>query len=331
MRIIAGKYKGTTLFSPKDRSVRPTTDRAKENLFNLISSDVEGAAVLDLFAGSGALGIEALSRGASSAIFADSSGESLKICTKNLEKIGEKSECVKGDFIDVITRLSGREKKFDLIFMDPPYKFNYPEEALKEIKKTGILKKGGKIVIERSREGKPTPTPDGYRIVDSREYGAAVIEIVSECTACAVTGTFDPFTLGHEFLVERAAGLFDVVYLLFLVNPDKKPMIPLEKRMKLAKITLRKLPFKVVVDSYEGLAIDYCNRNNIKYIVRGVRDEKDFAYESEMAEWNYLHGGVKTLFVTAKDAAISSTEVRKRLEQHSDIAGLVDEEVEKLL
>lgn len=331
MRVIAGKYRGTALFSPKDRAVRPTTDRVKESMFNLISSDIDGAEVLDLFAGSGALGIEALSRGASGAVFADMAGESLKICVANLDKVGEKSECLRGDCADIVLKLGNRGKKFDLIFMDPPYKKGIAARAVAAVAETGILNKGGKIIIERAREDTPTEMPDGYRIVDSRAYGASVIEIAAECTACAVTGTFDPFTLGHEYLVRRAAELFDVVYVVFLINPDKQPSMPLEKRMKLAKIALRKFPFEVRIDAYEGLAIDYCRQNKIKYIVRGLRNAADFEYESEMAKWNYDNGGVVTLFAVAKDADISSTEVRKRLSEHADVADLVDEDIAKLL
>ena len=319
------------MFSPKDRSVRPTTDRVKESIFNLISADIEGAEVLDLFAGSGALGIESLSRGAAGAVFSDLSAESLKICIANLEKIGENSDCLRGDFNDVLKKLAAKGRQFDLIFMDPPYKKGLAAKAVEAVNETGVLKKDGKIIVERAREDSETELPDGYRIILSRAYGASVVEIIGRRTACAVTGTFDPFTLGHEYLVERAAELFDVVHIVFLVNPEKKPSMPLEKRMKLAKIALRKMPFEVRIDSYEGLAIDYCRRNKIKYIVRGLRNAADFGYESEMAEWNYRNGGVTTLFAVAKDADISSTEVRKRLSEHSDIGGLVDDDIAPLL
>ena len=331
MRVISGKFRGIVLTPPPDRAVRPTTDRVKESMFDLISYRLDGAKVLDLFSGSGALGIEALSRGAEYCLFADSSRESLRVTESNLKKICASFDIERGDFKKVLGGLSASGAKFDVVFLDPPYKTGLAAEALAAISEYSVLEKGGVIVVERARDDRPTVTPDGYRIVDSRAYGSSVVELVEKCTAAAVTGTFDPFTLGHLYLVEKAAEAFDKVYVVMLVNPDKTPSIPEKKRLKLIKLSLRKLPYKVETAFYDGLAIDYLAENNIKYIVRGVRSAADFEYESKMAEWNYAHGGVRTLLVPARDSDISSGRVRELISEHKSLKGLIDEDVRGIL
>ncbi len=331
MRIIAGRFKGRTLLSPKNRDVRPTTDRVKESLFNLLNDKIDGACVLDLFSGSGALGIEALSRGAAYAVFADNSRESLAVTEANLKKIDALHSVEYGDFSKVVAAMKSCGRKFDVVFLDPPYKKGIAAEAVAAVAEAGILAKDGVIVVERARDDVPTALPSGYRITDSRPYGSSEIELVKKCTAAAVTGTFDPFTLGHKYLVEKAAKIFDMVYVVILVNPDKQPMANVEKRIKYAKISLRDLPYPTRVDFFGGLAIDYMKQNNIEYIVRGVRSEKDFEYESRMARYNYVNGGVKTLLFPAHDASVSSGEVRERIAKHGSLTGFVDEKLINIL
>lgn len=331
MRIIAGKFKGRTLLSPKNRDVRPTTDRVKESLFNLLSDKIDGARVLDLFSGSGALGIEALSRGAEYAVFCDNSRDSLAVTEANLKKIDARYSVERGDFDRVVAGLKNRGKSFDVVFVDPPYKKGIAEAAVKAVAEAGILSLVGVIAVERARDDSPTPVPSGYRIIDSRPYGSSEIELIGKATAAAVTGSFDPFTLGHKYLVEKAAELFDVVYVVMLVNPDKKPSISVEKRLKYIKMSLRSLPYKVRVDFFGGLTIDYMRENNIEYIVRGVRSPEDFEYESGMAKFNFENGGVKTLLVPARDPGISSGEVRERIAEHNTLYGFLDEEVRGIL
>ena len=181
-------------------------------------------------------------------------------------------------------------------------------------------------MVERAREGKPPVTPKGYRITDSRDYGSSTVELVEKASACCLTGTFDPFTLGHEYLLECALKEFDVVHIAVLVNPEKVTSLSPEKRVKLITQCVRKYRRKIVVGYYEGLAIDYCKKNDIEYIVRGVRNSEDLAYEREMAEWNFTHGGIKTLLIPARDADISSTAVRARLKEGLSVDGMVDAE-----
>lgn len=118
MRIIAGSHKGRKLTAPKNNA-RPTLDRAKETLFNILQFSIAGRDVLDVFAGSGALGLEAVSRGANSAVFVDSDQKSVEAIEKNCKLIGCRADVIKGNFVQALSRLKPR--KFSLVFVDPPY------------------------------------------------------------------------------------------------------------------------------------------------------------------------------------------------------------------
>ncbi len=153
MRVITGKARGVALKTPEGLQTRPTTDRVKEALFSIIQFDLPGSAVLDLFAGTGQLGIEALSRGAKSAVFVDAADAPCKLVKENLRrtKLEQQARVVKGDYLSFLR--SSRES-FDIIFLDPPYAEVFLENALKCISEIDILRSGGIIVSERPL-GKP--------------------------------------------------------------------------------------------------------------------------------------------------------------------------------
>ena len=177
MRVITGKYKGRQLFSPKDQAIRPTTDRIKENVFNLIQGRVAGAAFLDLFGGSGAMTIEALSRGAAKAVTVDASRDSAELIKKNFRKVGVGNEAQLWEITyDVaLKRLAGQ--KFDLIYLDPPYKAGLEADVLDKIVQNGVLKEGGAIVYEHATEI-PFAYQGGLKTFDSRKYGSVTIELL---------------------------------------------------------------------------------------------------------------------------------------------------------
>ena len=174
MRIIAGKYRGKVLATFRGDAVRPTADRVKESMFQILSSRLSGARVLDLFCGSGALGIECLSRGATEAWFNDASKESLKLLEKNLERVTEPRKITCDDFRGCLKRVSG---KFDLIFSDPPYKENYLEEILKIVSERGLLSEGGLVIHESEREEQ---APAGWKVADLRRYGRTFIHFLEK-------------------------------------------------------------------------------------------------------------------------------------------------------
>ncbi len=173
MRIIGGKYRSRVLKEFTGESVRPTSDRAREALFNILSVKTYGARVLDLFAGSGALGIESLSRGAKEVVFNDLSKDSLAILKANLSALKISSEEARISNYDYAVCLESLRGQFDLIFIDPPYRFDYGENALKTISQKGLLSEEGVAVYERDRpfEGEI----DGLEKYDERKYGKAYL------------------------------------------------------------------------------------------------------------------------------------------------------------
>lgn len=154
MRVIAGKYKGHKLYSLTGVNTRPTLDRVKETLFNIIQNDIKGANVLDLFAGTGALGIEAISRGAEFSTFVDNNKNSINIINKNIEKVKafDKVKVINTNYKDAIIKFKQEKSSFDIIFLDPPYNKNILKDLLESIKSLEILNDNGIIVIEHELE-----------------------------------------------------------------------------------------------------------------------------------------------------------------------------------
>lgn len=169
MRIIAGKYRGRVLAEFKGEAVRPTSDRVKESLFQILTPKLVGARVLDLFCGSGALGLECLSRGAKEVLFNDISADSLALLRKNLAKLGEKCTATNRDFRACLRSAEG---KFDLIFSDPPYKDDLLPEICTLVNERRLLADGGLLIHESEREEEP---PAGFELSDVRRYGRTKI------------------------------------------------------------------------------------------------------------------------------------------------------------
>lgn len=324
MRIIGGSFKGRTLKSLKGISVRPTTDRVKEAVFNLIQKYVSGAVVLDLFAGSGALGIEALSRGAAKVVFADRSKDSISVVKENLSKVSGDTEIILKDFRSAVQELQLSGEKFDIIFIDPPYKEGLYGDVLKLLYNSGILADGGIAIIERERGEKDYDLPLGLEIKESRDYGGTAIDIIIRASKTAITGTFDPFTKGHRYLVDEALEHFDYAHIVILENPNKTAEFSLKNRLKIIEKATKDVKKRVKIAYYSGLAIDYCRKNGIEYIIRGVRNDVDLKYEQEMAVWNLKEGGIQTILLNAEDSEISSTLVKKVIKEGGDLSGLVD-------
>jgi 16S rRNA (guanine(966)-N(2))-methyltransferase RsmD len=153
MRIISGTNKGKKLYAPEGMSVRPTSDKIKEAIFNILGYIDEDSDVLDLFAGSGNVGIEFLARGAKSCIFVDLSNKSLGYVRKNLELCNFKSRAkvVQSDYEKAIVNLALQGEKFDFIFADPPYDLNCGANIAKKVFEHNILKPGGKLIIETDK------------------------------------------------------------------------------------------------------------------------------------------------------------------------------------
>ena len=178
MRIITGKAKGIRLNTLEGNTTRPTAERVKEAIFSMIQFDLEGRRVLDLFAGSGALGIEALSRGASHCIFSDKSQKSVSIVKTNVTKarLTDKAEIVKADYKEVLSDCTGKDKKFDIIFLDPPYAKGLLDEALQIIHSNSLLTETGVVVAEFDN-GTPLDIQN-YTLIKDKRYGRVCIYIL---------------------------------------------------------------------------------------------------------------------------------------------------------
>lgn len=174
MRVIAGRLRGRRLRVPRD-GVRPTSDRVRESLFARLP-DLAGVRVLDLYAGTGALGIEALSRGAARAVFVERAGPSLDCLRANLEglELRELSRVVRGDVPTAVLRLGRTGERFDLVFLDPPYASDEAPRALRALLEAGVLADGAEVVLERSRRH-PVPAVAGIVPVDERRYGDTLV------------------------------------------------------------------------------------------------------------------------------------------------------------
>ena len=179
MRVIAGSARGKKLQCVEGKDIRPTLDRVKESVFNMIAFDIPTASVLDLFSGSGALGIETLSRGAAHCTFVDSATDSINVTKKNVSdtKFGDISDVVKSDSIEFLNKT---QRKFDIIFIDPPYESDLYEKSLYAIKSNGVLNPDGMIVLEYDTEITPPFETSEFETIKDKKYGRVKILIMKE-------------------------------------------------------------------------------------------------------------------------------------------------------
>ena len=176
MRVITGKARGIQLKTPDGLKTRPTADRVKEALFSIINFDIPGARVLDLFGGTGQLGIEALSRGAKSAVFVDAAEDACRLIRENLKRtrLEQDARVIRSDYMDYLRRC---RENYEIILLDPPYAEVFLENALKCITEIDILQTGGIIVTERPL-GKELPYEfDGFTRSKDYKYGNTLLTL----------------------------------------------------------------------------------------------------------------------------------------------------------
>ncbi|WP_094546506.1 16S rRNA (guanine(966)-N(2))-methyltransferase RsmD [Petroclostridium xylanilyticum] len=180
MRVISGSAKGHKLKSLKGMATRPTADRIKESLFNIIAAYLPDAYVLDLFAGTGSLGIESLSRGAEFVVFVDKNPMAVRIISENLlhTKLNEKAKVYNCDWSEYISRFSNAERKYDIIFMDPPYSKGFIIPVLQKIWQKQLLSIEGMIIVEREKGDVIPELIEGLKIVREQHYGRTVITFI---------------------------------------------------------------------------------------------------------------------------------------------------------
>jgi 16S rRNA (guanine966-N2)-methyltransferase len=184
MRITAGLHRGRSLLSPEGKDTRPTSDRARESIFNILRHGkwhegvLEEAMVLDAFAGTGALGLEALSQGAKQAVFIENSPAAARLCQDNINMLKEsgRAQVLKSDAAAPPPRPSSLEPR-SLVFLDPPYGKDMGAAALKALAEKGWLKAGAVCVLETSKKS-PETIPSGFTVMDERLYGIARVQFL---------------------------------------------------------------------------------------------------------------------------------------------------------
>ena len=173
MRIISGKYKGKKIDGFGISGTRPTMDRVKESLFASIQNSIKGSACLDLFAGSGSLGIEALSNGAHSCYFIENGDTAYQVLQKNIKWVEEENYLYKMDYQEALQMFYEKQIQFNIIFLDPPYSLHLLTDALEKIEKYNLLKENGFIICEYETEKIQT----NFTCIKTKRYGKTFISI----------------------------------------------------------------------------------------------------------------------------------------------------------
>ncbi|MBQ3754767.1 MAG: 16S rRNA (guanine(966)-N(2))-methyltransferase RsmD [Clostridia bacterium] len=311
MRVVAGKYRGKNLASPKNDDVRPTTTRIKETMFNVLQGYVSDSDVLDLFAGSGALGIEAISRGARHVDFVDRSKDSIALVHQNLKGIDGDYTMQNVDFMSALRSAYVSGTKYDLIFIDPPYATALGELALQTIFDFDLLKKDGIAVFEHGSEKKYELTDNRYKM-RTKVMGTITAEFVSHKSVAMMAGSYDPFTRGHEAVLDEALRRFDEVVVACLVNPDKNYTYSDAQRLAICEEVCKSKKGARALYSTRD-AVDVAKEVGAEVLVRGIRGDGDKAYEQAMADYNREHG-FDTLFIEVDGfKEVSSTLVREEI------------------
>jgi 16S rRNA (guanine966-N2)-methyltransferase len=176
VRVTSGEHKGRKLSAGRKMKIRPTSDRVKESIFDTLRGEIEGKRVLDLFAGAGSLGIEALSAGASFVTFVDTSSASINVLKKNLDdlKLSDKSSIL---HLDGLKALNKPDSPYQIIFADPPYLKGFAQKVIDQVAVSGVLVTGGILVLEHHKKENVTFPEDKLTLLKERKFGDTVISI----------------------------------------------------------------------------------------------------------------------------------------------------------
>ena len=298
-------------------------------MFNSLGQFFDGGDVLDLYAGTGALGIEALSRGCERAVFVERDGRATAAIRENLRRAGfvERAEVVRADVERALDRMLTDGRVFNLIFADPPYRI--ATEVGDVLSRFGaLLAPGGRVVIESGEA--PAGGIRGKKGV-TRRYGGTFVTILerSEITMIVAVcpGSFDPVTVGHLDIIRRASKIFDHVVVAVGSNLRKQPRLSAPERARLIeKITAG---FEnVSVEVMDGLLVDFARDQGAKVVVKGLRAVSDFESEFEQAQLNRkMYPELETVFImaSAEHSFLSSSVVREIASLGGDVRGLVPE------
>jgi pantetheine-phosphate adenylyltransferase len=300
--------------------VRPTSDKVREAVMSSLMGRIEETAVLDLFAGSGALGIEALSRGAARCTFVEKDKKTAGVIEANLRALDllGRSRVVVDDAARFLK--SAKPGSFGLVFLDPPY--TTPVARLRA-GLARVLARGGALVVERDKRS-TEDAPPGLKPVRDRLYGdtrVIVYEVpmptsvpsAKHISAAIYPGSFDPLTNGHVDIVRRGLNTFDRVVLAIANNVQKAPLFSIAERLAQAKECFGDMP-GLEIDTFDGLVVDYAKKKGVGVLLRGLRAVSDFEYEFQLASMNRkLMPDVDTVFMMTSEESfyLSSRLVRE--------------------
>lgn len=311
MRINTGKYKSKQLAALKSNVTRPTTDKVRESIFDVIRSlrGINGS-VLDLFAGSGALGIEALSRGCESSVFIEKNPNAFRVLKSNLSFVKEHVEVYNTDWKVAVRKLEGR--KFDLIFVDPPYALRIEKDVIREIISKNILKRDGVLVIEHATDNVIDFDNSIFEVME-KVYSGTTVSFLKyrEDVSCVFPGSFNPITLGHCDVIESALKDFAKVIVAVSEITYKEDVLPRAVRYELCKKALAEYGDRVSVVSFDGMLTDFLSGIGCRTIVRGYRNADDYKYERKLEKiYLGMDPGINYVLYESNIPEIASSVVR---------------------
>ena len=316
--------------------MRPTTERVREAVFSILG-DVGGARVLDLFCGTGALGLEALSRGAASAVLVDSDTALVQRNVEELE-LGDRAEVVRSDALRWLDRAP--ESSFDLVLCDPPYGLvpRLSDDLDQPLRR--VLAAEGRVMVETSPQA---PLELALPLARERAYGETLVRVyargagVSEAKprVAVCPGSYDPVTNGHVDIITRASRVFEKVIVGVVNQPirKQKTLFTAEERKAFLDQALTELD-NVEVQVFSNLLVDFAQENGASAIVKGLRAISDFEYEFEMNQLNRkLAPEIESMYIfaSANYSFLSSTGVKEMATFGGDVSDLVPDPVAKVL
>lgn len=340
MRIIAGQHKGLTLRVPRGSKVRPTPQRVRESLFSILGDRVRGARVLDLFAGSGSLGLECLSRGAASAVFVERDRDVVTVLCENVRSVRGEAQIVPREAARALRDLAREGARFELVLMDPPYSRGLVEPTVEAA--AAVLAPGGLVVVDHPSSEPPPDRIGPLALVDRRVFGDTAVAMFAASEALPAgsrsermarvaiyPGSFDPITNGHLNIIDRALKVFDRLVVGVLDNATKTALFPVEERMEQIRQATGDDP-RVHVDHFSGLLVDFAQAQGATVVVRGLRAISDFEFEFQMAHMNRrLSPKLETMFMMTGEEYfyVSSRLVKEVASLGGDVTGLVPRNV----